>query len=210
MRFSSLVFIVSLYTLTACNSVKKPSDTNFTKAIDAYLSRHGKVCTVIDRQFPINVPRSEQSEQSGIGAELVALEQASLVSGTNTTAVVHSMLDPLRGSTPPQPVKKYELTSNGKKYFQQIAGTFGQTNGFCYGQKTVEAIVKWTEPVTAGPSSQTEVTYTYKIVNMASWAERPDVQRAFPNIQATLTGASKTTEVAGLQLTSKGWEVPGQ
>ena len=25
--------------------------------------------------------------------------------------------------------------------------------------------------------SQTEVTYTYKIVNLAGWAERPDVQK---------------------------------
>ena len=107
-------------------------------------------------------------------------------------------------------MKRYELTTEGKKYFHQVPGTFGQTNGLCYGQKTVDSIVKWTGPVTAGAPSQTEVTYTYKIVNLAGWAERQDVQRAFPIIQATLTGASKTTEIAGLQLTSKGWEVPEQ
>jgi hypothetical protein len=61
-----------------------------------------------------------------------------------------------------------------------------------------------------GPYSQTEVTYTYKIVDPASWAERPDVQRVFSDIQTTVTGVSKTTQIAGLQLTNKGWEVPGQ
>jgi hypothetical protein len=210
MRFSSLVFIVSLFTLTACNSAKKPSATNFTKAINEYLSKHGEACTVIGRRFPIDVPRSEQGEQSGIGPELAALEQAGLVGGTNTTAVVHSMLDPLRGSTPPQPVKEYELTSNGKQYFQQIAGTFGQTNGFCYGQKSVDAIIKWTEPVTAGPYSQTEVAYTYKIADLAPWAERPDVQREFGDVRTTVNGISKSNEIIDLQLTNQGWEVPGQ
>jgi hypothetical protein len=210
MRHFHLVSIAGLLFLAACNDAMKPSEANLTKAIDQYLTKHGEACTVIGRQFPIDIPASKPTDQYGLGPQVVALQQAGLVSETDTTAVVHGMLDPLKGSTLPQPVKRYELTTGGKKYFQQVPGTFGQTNGLCYGQKTVDAIVKWTEPVTAGASSQTEVTYTYKIVNLAGWAERPDVQRAFPVIQATLTGASKTTEIAGLQLTSKGWEAPGQ
>jgi hypothetical protein len=106
-------------------------------------------------------------------------------------------------------VKRYEPTEAGNKYLQQVPGVLGPSAGFCYGDKTVDSIVKWTEPVTMGPYSQTEVTYTYKIVNPASWAERPDVQRAFSDIQTTVAGASKTTQIAGLQLTNKGWEVPG-
>jgi hypothetical protein len=210
MRHFYLVSIAGLLFLAACNDAKKPSEANFTKAIDQYLTKHGEACTVIGRPFPIDVPESEQRLQSGTGLEMAALEQAGLLQSSSTTAVVHGMLDALRGSTPLQPVRRYELTTEGKKYFQQVPGTFAQTNGLCYGQKTVDAIVKWTEPVTAGASSQTEVTYTYKIVNLAGWAERPDVQRAFPIIQSTLAGASKTTEIAGLQLTNKGWEVPGQ
>jgi hypothetical protein len=210
MRRFYLVFFAALIVLTACNSTKKPSDTNFMKAINQYLTKHGEACTVIGRQFPLNIPRSEQSDQYGIGPKLVALEQAGLVHAIDATATVHGMLDPLRGSTPPQPVKRYELTADGKKYFQQISGTLGQTGGFCYGQKSVDTIVKWTEPPAAGTSSQTEVTYTYRIVNPAGWAERSEVQQAFSDIRTTVNGASKTNEVAGLQLTSKGWEVSGQ
>ena len=210
MRFFQLVFIAGLLALAACHSAKKPNDTNLTKAINDYLAKHGEACTVIGRQFPIDVPRSEQGEQYGIGPKLAALEQAGLLNVTDTTAVVHGMLDPLRGSTPPQPVKRYELTAAGKKYFRQISGTLGQGSGFCYGQKSVDSIVKWTEPATVGTSSQTEVTYTYRILNTAGWAERPEVQQAFSDIRTTVNGASKTPEVAGLQLTSKGWEVPGQ
>jgi len=132
---------------------------------------------------------------------------AGLVHASDTTAAVHGVVDSLRGSSPPQPVKRYELTTYGKKYFQQIPGTLGQTSGFCYGQKGVDSIVKWTEPATVGTSSQTEATYTYRIVDSAHWAERPEVQQAFSDIRTTINGALKTTEVAGLQLTSEGWEV---
>jgi hypothetical protein len=127
------------------------------------------------RQFPIDVPRPEQSAQYGIGPKLAALEQAGLVRASDTTAVVHGMLDPLRGSAPPQPVKRYELTADGKKNFQQIPATLRQASGFCYGQKSVDSIVKWTDPATVGSSSQAEVTYTYRIVDVAAWAESPEV-----------------------------------
>ena len=210
MRHFYLASIAALLALTACNSTKKMNDANFVRAINDYLMKHGETCTVIDHHFPIDLPRAEQSEQYGIGPKLAALEQAGLVDASDTMAVVHGMLDPLRGSTPPQPVKRYKLTANGEKYFRQIPGMLGQTTGFCYGRKSVDFIVKWTEPTTDGAASQVEETYTYKIVGAAPWTERPEVQQAFPDIRTTVNGASKTDEVAGLQLTNKGWEVPGQ
>jgi hypothetical protein len=210
MRRLLLISIATLLFITACNGTKKTNARNFTKAIDQYIAKYGDVCTAIVRQFPIDVPLSEQKEQYGIGSKLAALEQAGLVNSSDTTAVVHGMLDPLRGSTPPQPVKRYALTPEGKKYFQEFPNPLGQASAFCYGQKTVDSIVKWTEPMTMGAFSQTEVTYTYRIVNLAGWAERPDVQRVFPDIGATVSGASKTNQAVTLQLTNQGWEVPGQ
>lgn len=206
----SLISIAVLLFLTACSDEKKPNDGNFTKAINQYLAKHGEACAVIDRQFPVDVPEAEQKAQYGIGPELVTLEQAGLVQGSNRTVVVQRLLDPLRGSTPPQPVKHYELTAEGKKYLQQVPGTFGTSSGFCYGRKTVDSIVKWTEPMAMGGYSQTEVTYTYKIVDTASWAEQPDVQHAFGDIRTTLNGVSKASQEVGLQLTNQGWEVPGR
>jgi len=163
MRYLSMVPIAGLLFLAACNDIKKPNAVNFTKAINQYLAKHDGACTVIGHQFPIDVPKTEQNDQYGIAPQLAALEQAGLVSASNTTAVVHGMLDAFQGSTQPQrqPIRRYELTAEGKRYFQQIPSIFGQTNSFCYGRKTVDSIVKWTEPVTKGPYSQTEVTYTY-------------------------------------------------
>lgn len=202
------VSIAGLLVLAACNSAKSPNEANFRKAINEYLNKHGQTCTAIDRQFPVDVPRSEESGRYGVGPKLAALEQAGLVHGIDATEVVHSMLDPLRGPTSPRPVRRYEVTVEGRKYFQQIPGTLGQTSGFCYGQKSVDSIVKWTEPTMAGTSSQPEITYTYKILDLADWAQRPEIQQVLPDVQQTIGGTSKTPEVVGLQLTNKGWEVP--
>ena len=209
MRYFLLISFIAAFLLTACDSRKKPSSSVFTTEINQYLERHGRSCTSIGRQFPIDIPASAQQSQYGFGPQLAALQQAGLVSETDTTARVHGMLDSLRGSTPPQPVRRYQLTAEGQKYFQNVSGSLGQTGALCYGQKTVDSILKWSDPVTMDGYSQVEITYTYKFVDLAPWAERPDVQHAFPDIQATLNGASKTTQVIGVQLTNKGWEVPG-
>lgn len=208
MRNLYLASIAALLFLDACDSIKKPSDANFTNAINQYLAKQSDACTVLNRQFPLDVPKREQKEQYGIGPKLAALEQAGLLRGSDTTAVVHGMLDALQGSTPPQPVRHYELTVKGGKYFQKLSGGFGRTTGLCYGRKQVDSIVKWTEPMTMGAYSQTEVTYTYKIADLAGWAKRPEIQHTFFDIQAEIAGQSKADQVAGLRLTNKGWEVP--
>lgn len=210
MRGFLLVCISASFLLTSCNDAKKPSDANLTAAIDQYLSKHGNACFSINRQFPVDFPRSQQTDQYGIGVKLAALEQAGLLHGNDATAMVLGMLDALNGATRPQPVRHYELTNEGKKYFRLLqGGVLGQTSVFCYGQKTVNSIVKWTAPVSEGTSSRTEVTYTYKITPLAAWASRTDIQAAFPDIKATVNGESKTGQVAGLRSTNEGWEVPG-
>lgn len=201
MRTLRLIAVAALVLLSACNDAGKASSTNFTTAINRYLEHHGQACTLIGPEFPVDLPRSQQSDIDG---KLSALQHAGLVSEMDTTAVVHGLMGALRGPSPPQPVRHYTLTAEGEKYIQQVSGTVIPTSSFCYGQKTVDAIIHWT----TGSQSAAEATYTYRIVNLAAWAQRPEVQQAFPDIQGTLSGASKTEQTIGLQLTDKGWEVP--
>lgn len=210
MRRLFLLSLAACLLLTACNSSSKPSDANFTKAINQYLAKHGQVCALVDQTFPVNVTVAEQKEQTGIGPQMAALEQAGLVRGSNTTAVVHGWADALGGRAEPQPVRRYELTDEGRKYFRQTLVGFGQAGEFCYGQKAVDSIAKWTEPAAMGPYTQSEVTYTYKIANLAPWAQRPDIQRVFSDVRSTIQDASKADQIAGLVLTNKGWEIPEQ
>ncbi len=67
MRRFVFVAMAALLFLTACNDIKKPSGANFTKAINQYLAKHGEACTPISRQFPVDVPYSDQQDQYGIG-----------------------------------------------------------------------------------------------------------------------------------------------
>lgn len=97
----------------------------------------------------------------------------------------------------------------GRDIFRQTPGIFEKNGEFCC-EEVVDSIVKWTEPMTTGSHSESEDTYTYKLVNLAAWAEQLAVQRAFPDIRMTIGGTSKTDQIAGLQLTNKGWEVPEQ
>jgi hypothetical protein len=62
--------------------------------------------------------------------------------------------------------------------------------------------------MTTGSQSAVGAVYTYRIVNLAAWTQRSEVQQAFPDIQPTLSGVSKTEQIVGLQLTDKGWVVP--
>jgi len=204
MRRVFIISIAGLLFLAACSDIRKPSDANFTKAINQYLAKHGQACASIGQMFPVDVPESDQGDQYGIGSQMAALEQAGLVHSSNIVAAAPGVLRP--GAR--HPLKRYELTDEGGKYFRLVPGIFGKTGSFCYGQKTVDSIVKWTEPMTVGAYSQSEVTYTYKLLDLAGWAERPDVQRVFSDIRGTVNGASKADEIAGLQLTNKGWDVP--
>jgi hypothetical protein len=208
MRFLFRVFIGSMLALTACNSTKEPSGANFRMAINQYLAKHGDACTMFGQPFPVDVTESAQRLQSDTAMQMAVLEQAGLVHSRNTTAVVHGMMDALHGPTPPQAVKRYDLTAEGQRYFKKTPRILGQTTRFCYGEKTVDTIVKWTEPVTMGGATQTEVTYTYKIADLAPWAQRSDVQREFGDVRTTVGGISKSNEIVGLQLTNQGWEVP--
>ncbi len=209
LRKSFLIFTTAVFLLTACNSTEKPNAANFTAAINRYLASHGQICISVGSQFPIDVPVSRQSGQNEAVAKLTALENARLVNATDTTAVIQSLANSLSLSPhKPEPVRRYTVSAEGQKYLQTVMTDFGKTAGFCYGQKQVDSIVKWTEPMTAGASTQTEVTYTYKIANLSPWAARPDIRGAFPDIDTVMRGVSRLPQITGLQLADKGWEIP--
>ena len=204
MRKCSFGLLVGVVLFVACNSATKPSDANFRKAIDVYLAKHGRACTWLGRPFPIDISDSELRAQFGTGLKMAVLERLGLVHSSDATALAPAIL----GAGTPHHVKRYEPTDAGKRFVQTALGAMGQTAGFCYGEKVVDSVVKWTQPVTSGAASEVEVTYTYTIHDLAPWTEQPDVQNAFGDIRSTINGISKSNEIVGLQLTNHEWEVP--
>ncbi len=205
MRSAFRICLLVCFFLVACNRAEKPSDENFRKAINEYLAKHGRACASIGRPFPVDVSESSAKDEQGTGPQMIALEQAGLVRSSEVTAETPGIL----GGGTRRLVKRYEISDEGKKYFQEIPGVFGKTGSFCYGEKVVDSINS-TTPQMAGGSMGTEVSYTYKIANVASWAEKPEVQHVFGDIRTTLAGMSKMNETVGVQMTDQGWVVSGQ
>ena len=203
MRKLSLAMLTGILLVSACNSAKKPSDANFRKAINQYLQVHGQACTWIGQAFPVDVSEYQLKSNFGVGSKMEVLEQAGLVQSTDSVVAVPEIFGP----SIQRHVKRYQPTALGRQYLQQVQAPLGESAGFCYGAKTVDSIDKWTEPAATGPATQSEVTYTYRISNLAPWAQRRDIQNQFGDIGATIAGISKTEELAGLQLTNQGWEV---
>lgn len=200
----TILTLAAVLMLGGCSSEKKPNSANFTNAINRYLAKRGQECTFFAQKFPIDIPATELKDQSGTAPQMAALERAGLVRGSDTTAIIHGMMGAL-GASAPRPVRRYELTDEGKKYFQMKPGVLGQSSAFCYGQEQVDSIVKWDEPTTQDGASVTEVTYSYKFQQLADWAKQPDVKQAFPAIKSTIEqmGANQVIEV---HLTNTGWE----
>lgn len=201
MRQWKMLIASSLVLLAGCNA-KKPNEAKLRSAIDQYLQTQTRTCVAVDGKFPLDVPATDKS---GEGARLAALEHGGLLQSTNMTAVVESMANALSLSPKkPEPVKRYTVSSEGQKYFQRVQGTFGQSDGFCYGHEKVDSIVNWTEPETRGNYTETTATYTFKIPDLAVWAQLPEIDQAFPAINATLASAGKNQSIP-LHLTNNGW-----
>ncbi len=207
MRRWTVLIASSLILFSGCGGSKKPNETKLRNAIDQYLPTQNRACVTVDGQFPIDVPAASRNSTSGHAVKLAALEHAGLVRSVNTTAVVQNLANALSLSPhKPEPVKRYTVSSEGQKYFRKILNSSGRSDGFCYGHEAVASVVNWTEPETQGGYSETTVTFTGKVPDLAAWAKLPEVERVFPSIKTTLDDVVKNQTVA-LHLTNKGWVV---
>ena len=110
-------------------------------------------------------------------------------------------------------VTHYELTAAGKAALRRPgSNSSAMSSGkadLCYGRKAVDTIVTWDAPISLGEFKGTTVTYTYKLEDLAPWANDDRIKRAFPDLVRTLEGAGNTQDKHGVQLTNLGWEANG-
>lgn len=200
MKRLSYVTLIICIGVIGCSNPKTPSNSNFTAAIDKHLLVHGKACVATFHQFPIDIARSGASWQRQDAERMDAFESAGLVKSSEVMAVPENsmMRDPV-------PVKRYELTESGKKSLEQGVGFLGGPE-LCYGQESVDSIVKWNEPMTQGGFSMTVVTYTYRLKDVADWAQNDRVNQIYPEIKREFDSEKTQEKAIALQLTNKGWD----
>ncbi len=211
LAFSSLIAAGAL--LAACGSKTDANDKNFSAALDQYLVKKGDVClgSVKLGEWPVEVqdttglnfvPTPRPTDEA---AQMKALESVGLAKGT------HMEVDQLMGSRPTgrkHKVWRYELTDAGKKAVRDSSYGSGLVD-LCYASKRLDKIVKWDAVESFGGATATNVSYLYKLDGMQDWANKPEIQSAFPNVKAQIANAGKKEERHGVKLTNLGWEALG-
>jgi hypothetical protein len=203
--------LFSLLLLVSCASKKDANEKNFSEALNSFLAKKGQLCLGIPSAWPVDLNEAERRGGMGTAPEMAALEKAGLVRSHETET---EYTPPLSSRPVKTKVLRYELTDSGKTFYREkdrlaLAGNKQVQGDLCYGQQTLDKIVKWDGPTPAGDSKEASVIYTYKIENLAEWARNPDVQRVFPGIISTIDGAGRTQMNQALTLTSQGWQARG-
>jgi len=205
-----LMFLGGLL-LIGCASKNDANEKNFSEALNSYLAKKGQLCLGIPSAWPVDLNEAERRGGMGTAAEMAALEKAGLVRSHETET---EYTPPLSTRPVKARVLRYELTEDGKKFYREkptlpLVGTKGKQGDLCFGQQALDKIVKWEGPNAAGDSKEVSVFYTYKIENLADWANSPDVQTVFPGIVSANDGAGKTEMNLALTLTNQGWQAKG-
>ncbi len=198
---------------------KAATKENFQHAIEVGLTSAPAVCEdgfVFPRTYfmhaqPVYFPREggvthptiQENEQNE------ALARAGLVRYVhhNVTGYHYGTIfaPPQAGS---EPVLTVDLSASGLLAAQPGTGYFfndpqAKAYKICYGKWAIDHVINFTEPGDLNGQHVTQVTYASKVVDVAAWALRRDVQAAFPVIAQTLAPSEKT---ATLVLTNDGWE----
>jgi hypothetical protein len=94
----------------------------------------------------------------------------------------------------------YKVTDAAKPFLTPTEGD----HLFCFAKARAEKVIRWSEPMQMPGVTISEVTYTLKFENVPTWAQSPDMQKAFPEIGTALSRQGKE-EKATARLFSDGW-----
>jgi DNA-binding PadR family transcriptional regulator len=189
--------------LVGCGS-RGPDEGELRAAINARLAETPKCIGDIAWRFPVDLRREyhpiHEPEHAALLARLDALVRLGLLRSSPVTDAAWGR--PMR----------YELTDEGRKAFREFpAGKWDArkpVGAFCYGTPMVDSVVRYTEPAEEMGQVQTEVTYTYRLRDVAPWAQDPELRRAAPEIERELGGGRRPGEAhAILVRASDGWRV---
>jgi hypothetical protein len=206
--FGAVVF------LTACGSKTDANAKNFGVAMTEYFDAHGKLC-LESRSWPVDISESDLFSNSSDSKQMAALQAAGLVKSEEV--IVEKALG-LSNTGPKKnfKIQRYTLTEAAKPFSQNViyknrfkGDTPEKQTRLCWGKKSLDKIVKWEGPMKFGDYQEVTVVYTYKLSNIAEWANNTDIQAAFPTIKSIISGAEKQTTRHGLKLTNQGWEARG-
>lgn len=191
--------IMILAALLSCTSAKNANGPNFEAAIRSDETRRNERLCV-----RVNLGRDFQDGGESV-PPIREPERAALVSAGLATRAVVSREGPFTGGYYRYNYD-YSMTDYGKQFGQPV----GTGADFCYATLGLERVTNFTEPTDSGVAKVSQVRYTYKLQDLATWARDAAIQRAFPEVASYVAGEHRDEKSTTLWLTDKGWEVVPQ
>jgi hypothetical protein len=181
-------------TLSACDSKTSANEKNFGSAVAQYFDKKGALC-LDPVTWPVDVYQTDVRQQKlypdGVAGRMAALEAAGLARGEDVDL--------------PEKVKvrRYTMADVAKPYLRTDPG---RQPRLCWGRKSLDKVVRWTEPAKAGDHEEASVIYKYRLSDVAAWAGKPQVKEAFPTLGRTVDGERAQQEKLVVRLTPQGWQ----
>jgi hypothetical protein len=167
--------IVALFT-TACSKTDN-SDMNYKAAINDHFKATPACIWAQAKKLPAQAATSDDAKTEGYDA----LTQAGLLVRTTAEKKVFIVTS--------KQVNNYDLSDSGKASWTPDPSQPGYGN-FCYGTREVTSIDNSTVGANASGAKTAAVSYHYKIANVPSWTNSPEMKTAFPSIDTALNGPS--------------------
>lgn len=187
---------------------KAPTKLNFEQVISPHLAnQHACIVVSVPRESPDFRGKHEPVP------DLDALVQVGLVE--KASAMVKPNFNQVDLFHPNQQVPgvRYQLSKEASKYLHndvriRAMSAMGAEEQLCYADKRLADVLRWTEPAATRGRTITEVTYTYKLVDVANWARNADVERAFFTNRELAAADNSMEAKTTLVLMNDGWHVP--
>lgn len=210
MRTSLLIAAVSVSLLVAaCGKKNDASESSLGDAISADMkTNRGLLCLNRSGRGPYTFPSAytnrdlNEYDAAALREQLAALEKAGLIARAAAT--------PANANVKQNGIA-YSLTGEGQKYAVETTRPAGDPNAtndprvwmLCYAHVKLDKVAGWTEPDPTAHRS--DVTYTYKLENVAPWMDDRDIKRAFPDVTASDRESGETKLHITLEQRADGW-----
>jgi hypothetical protein len=187
MGYAVVLGLIALMS-TACNNGSE-TDMSYKAAINDHFKALPVCIWSQSKKFPVQAATSDDAKTEGYDA----LTQEGLL--TRTTAEKKVLI------VASKQVNNYDLSEKGRTSWTPDSQP-GYGN-FCYGHREVTSVDNSTLGTNSEGAKTVAVSYHYQIVNVADWANSPQMKTAYPGLASSL--GSNPSDNATLVMTGDHW-----
>jgi hypothetical protein len=185
--YTAVLGLIALVS-TACNNGSE-TDISYKAAINDHFKTLPVCIWSQPKKFPVQAATSDDAKTEGYDA----LTQEGLLTRTTTEKKVLIVAS--------KQVNNYDLSEKGRTSWTPDSQP-GYGN-FCYGHREVTSIDNSTLGTNSEGAKTVAVSYHYQIVNVADWANSPQMKTAYPGLASSL--GSNPSDNATLVMTGDHW-----